>query len=68
MPLHAAACKFTAINGCPAMRHAPLCMVADLASCALQQPEHRLNGFDEFDVADRLRQRGWVRVPSQRCL
>ena len=27
------------------------------------QPEHRLNGFNEFDVADRLRQRGWVSVP-----
>lgn len=27
------------------------------------KPEHRLNGYDEFDVADRLRQRGWV-VPA----
>ena len=35
------------------------------------QPEHRLNGYDEFDVADRLRQRGWVRPPrllSTSCL
>lgn len=27
------------------------------------KPEYRLNGYDEFDVADRLRQRGWV-VPA----
>jgi glutamate decarboxylase len=27
------------------------------------KPEYRMNGFDEFDVADRLRQRGWV-VPA----
>jgi hypothetical protein len=27
------------------------------------KPEFRQNGYDEFDVADRLRQRGWV-VPA----
>lgn len=35
--------------------------------CALHpvvQPEYRMNGFNEFDVADRLRQRGWVRPLS----
>ncbi len=33
-----------------------------LATFSLK-PEYRMNGYDEFDVADRLRQRGWV-VPA----
>ena len=33
-----------------------------LATFSLKH-EYRLNGYDEFDVADRLRQRGWV-VPA----
>ena len=34
--------------------------------CCPAQPEHRMNGFNEFDVADRLRQRGWVRMACRR--
>ena len=40
---------------------------AELLCVRPAQPEYRMNGFDEFDVADRLRQRGWVRT-RPRCL